>query len=184
MVSLLSLFYPSLFTDHIAKRMVNMKIRIENGMTIISTGDAVGGTKNKHKQAGVSQQYTSSGIKYRAEIIYKHHKYFLGSFDTSEEAAQRRIEAEKQVKAGTYLEWYDNLYQEKKSKRNMHGATGVSWRFQYGKTKYSATIQVNKKTYHLGTWNTVEEAVAVRQEADRQRANGTFHEWFQERKGK
>lgn len=161
-----------------------MKIRIENGMTIISTGDAVGGTKNKHKQAGVSQQYTSSGIKYRAEIIYKHHKYFLGSFDTSEEAAQRRTEAEKQIKAGTFLEWFDDLYQKKKSKRNMHGATGISSRFQYGKTKYSAIIQVNKKTYHLGTWNTLEEAVAVRQEAEKQRANGTFSEWFLEYRNK
>lgn len=161
-----------------------MKIRIENGMTIISTGDAVGGTKNKNNQAGVSQQHTSSGIKYRAEIIYKHHKYFLGSFGTSEEAAQRRTEAEKQVKAGTYLEWYANLYQEKKSKRNMHGATGISSRIQYGKTKYSAIIQVNKKPYHLGTWNTLEEAVAVRQEAERQRANGTFPEWFLEYRNK
>lgn len=159
-----------------------MKIRIENGMTIISTGDAVGGTKNKNNQTGVSLHHSSSGIKYRAEIIHNHRKYFLGLFETSEEAAQRRIEAEKQVKAGTYLEWYANLHQEKKSKRNVHGATGVSSRIQYGKTKYSAVIQVNKTKYHLGTWNTAEEAVAARQEAEKQLKNGTFLEWFNEYK--
>lgn len=161
-----------------------MKIRIENGMTIISTGDAAGGTKNKHNRTGVSQLKTASGMKYRAEIQYQKKKHLLKVCDTVEEAAYWRSEAEKQVEEGTFLEWFNALWDEKKTKRNKNGTTGVSSRIQYGKTKYSAIIHVNKKPYHLGTWNTLEEAVAVRQEAERQRANGTFSEWFLEYRNK
>ena len=94
-----------------------MKIRIENGVTIISTGDAIGGQKNKTGVTGVT--YYEKGNKYRSELTYQHKKYLLGFFEKLEDAKAIRMEAEKQLEAGTFLEWHSKLerYKWQKQKR-------------------------------------------------------------------
>lgn len=81
-----------------------MKIRIENGMTIISTGDAVGGKKNKTSGfQGVA--YNPYHGMYRAEIYYKKQRYTLGMFEKVEDAVAIREQAKEHIKQGTFLDW-------------------------------------------------------------------------------
>lgn len=157
-----------------------MKIRIENGVTIISTGDSVGGAKNKNNSKGVSQHKTPSGIKYRAEITYKHKKYCIAICDTVEEAAALWNEADRQRNEGTFPEWIEKQLQLKKEKRNKHGAAGI---IEFN-SKYQAKIRIDKKDYYLGTWADLADAIATRKEAEKQLANGSFHEWFAELRSK
>lgn len=82
-------------------------IKIENGVTIISTGDATGGPKNKTGFRGITF-YKNQG-RYRSEITIKYKKYLLGFFLDIEDAKAIRLEAEKQKEAGTFHEWYETL---------------------------------------------------------------------------
>lgn len=97
-----------------------MKVKIENGMTVIYTGDATGGLKNKTGCTGVT--YYKKENRYRAELTIKRKKYLLGFFDNIEDARAIREEAERQRDAGTFLEWYGTLekyhYQKQKKKKN------------------------------------------------------------------
>lgn len=84
-----------------------MNTRIENGITIISTGDAVGGLKNKTGFRGIT--YYESQDRYKSELTYQYKKYLLGFFHTFEEAKKMRIEAEEHREAGDFIEWYSTL---------------------------------------------------------------------------
>ena len=94
-----------------------MKIRIENGVTIISTGTTTGVKKNMYGHPGIT--FVKRTNKYRAELTYKKKRYHLGYFFTVEDAATFRKEAEEHVKQGTFTEWYRNEIEVKKNgKRN------------------------------------------------------------------
>ena len=81
-----------------------MEIRIENGTTIISTGDAKGGKKNKNGYTGI--HFDNRSQKYRAEINYKRKKYHLGYSLNVAELIDIRKEAEFHVKNGEFEDWY------------------------------------------------------------------------------
>lgn len=89
-------------------------IKIKNGVTIISTGDATGGQKNKTGVTGVTF-YARNG-KYRSELTIKKKKYLLGFFNDIEDAKAIRIEAEKRRDAGSFFEWYASLEKYKYQK--------------------------------------------------------------------
>ena len=73
-----------------------MKIIIQNGATIIKTGDPNGGVKNKYNKPGVSKHIGHNDkIQYRAEIQVNKKTYYLGLRNTPEEAHELRLEAEK-----------------------------------------------------------------------------------------
>ena len=92
-----------------------MNYRIENGITIISTGDAKGGKKNKHGHVGIN--FDKRTQKHRAEINYQRKKYHLGySLDIDELIAIRK-EAEAHVKDGTFIEWF-NYHKGSRHKKN------------------------------------------------------------------
>ena len=93
-----------------------MKTRIENGMTIISTGDAKGGKKNMHGHAGIN--FDKKLKKYRAEINHKRKKYHLGYSTNIDDLIAIRKEAEFHVKNGDFIEWYDSRRIRKYEKRN------------------------------------------------------------------
>lgn len=59
----------------------------------------------------------------------------------------------------------------KNTKTGYHGVT-------FNGKVYMATIFVKKTHYHLGSFDNLEEAVAIRTEAEAHRADGTFFEWF------
>lgn len=86
-----------------------MEIIIENGATIIKTGDAVGGVKNKYNKIGVSKYIEPNGaIKYRAVISFNKKRYHLGLRNTPDEAYLLRLEAENHLKNGTFIEWHES----------------------------------------------------------------------------
>lgn len=88
-----------------------MDRKIVNGATVISTGDAVGGLKNKHGVTGVN--YVKASKKYKAEITVKRKKYHLGQFDSLDDAKEIRMFAEQLVKDGTFIEWFAHKPKEK-----------------------------------------------------------------------
>ena len=164
--------------------MENLKIRVENGATIISTGDAYGGPKNKHHRTGIYLQYTSAGTaRYRAEIQLNHTKYFLGCYDTLDEAAAIRKIAEKKLEEGMLIEWFEE--RKKNSIKNKHGKVGVKARKSAkGELIYTSQICVKRKNYYLGNYTVLKDAISAREEAERQLKNGTFIEWWHEWKNK
>ena len=55
--------------------------------------------------------------------------------------------------------------------------------------KYVAKIFVGKRYHHLGRYDNIEDAIAIRKEAERQKENGTLVEWlealpFKQRRGR
>ena len=153
-----------------------MEIRIENGKTIISTNGQYGVLKNKHNYPGLS---ISERGGYRTEIQVNKKKYYLGTRSTVEEAISLRKEAERYVEEGTFFEWLE--CSKKKSVRNKNGYKGIfKTKNAKGSPIYKAKIVIKNKAYQIGTRRTLEEAVAIREEAERQLANGTFYEWLLE----
>lgn len=91
-----------------------MITRIENGVTVISTGDN-GLVKNKNGYTGIHLNKRDGN--YRVEINHKRKKYHLGFAATVEEAIPIRKEAELHVKHGDFIEWY-NMRRKKRGKKN------------------------------------------------------------------
>jgi hypothetical protein len=88
-----------------------MKTTIENGVTIINTGDAVGGIKTVSGHTGVV--WLKDAQLYRAEIYLKQKKYNLGRFKDIEDAIALRKEAEAHRAAGTLDEWFKTLKEKR-----------------------------------------------------------------------
>ncbi len=84
-----------------------MKITIKNGVTIINTGDAVGGIKTVSGHTGVIWQKDRK--TYRAEIYINRKRMTLGQFTDIDKAIALRKEAEKHRAAGSFEEWYKTL---------------------------------------------------------------------------
>ena len=161
-----------------------MKIIIENGATIIKTGDPNGGVKNKYNKTGVSKHIGHNGkIQYRAEIQVNKKTYYLGLRNTPEEAHELRLEAEKNLENGNFDKWIAELKQ--RTIRNKHHTKGISTRkYADGSLKYEVVIHIEKKRYYLGFSKELEDAIALRLEAEKQLENGTFVEWYEEMKNK
>ena len=91
-----------------------MNITFENGVTVINTGDAVGGLKNlKTGYHGV----TFTGKSYHASLHIKKTHYHLGSFDNLEDAVAIREEAVMHRDNGTFAEWYPTLMGRTRKRR-------------------------------------------------------------------
>ena len=84
-----------------------MRFSIENGVTIIDTGDAIGGIKTVSGHTGVV--WLENTKKYRAEIYVKRKRMHLGVFDDINDAIALRSEAEKHRANGTFDEWFPTL---------------------------------------------------------------------------
>lgn len=66
--------------------------------------------------------------------------------------------------------------------KNTSGHVGVA--FLEEPQKWVAKIFIGKKYYHLGRFENVKDAIAIRAEAEKHRADGTFLEWFPTLQGK
>lgn len=66
---------------------------------------------NKNNTSGVKGVYKKKNGKYVAFIGFKMNKYHLGTYDTLEDAALARAEAEKEI-YGNFLEWYAKEFPE------------------------------------------------------------------------
>lgn len=68
--------------------------------------------------------------------------------------------------------------------KNKYNKIGVSKHIGHNGIKYRAEIQVNRKNYYLGIRDTIEEAHALRTEAEKALENGTFDKWITDLKQK
>lgn len=93
-----------------------MKTRIENGITIISTGDPTGGIKNKNGHRGIHRDSRSG--KLRAEINYKRKKYMLGLSNDIDELVAIRKEADIHVANGDFLDWLKDMRIKRNDKKS------------------------------------------------------------------
>lgn len=158
-----------------------MKRIIKNGVTIIKTGDANGGVKNKHNQTGVSQQVFPDGaVRYRAEMQVKGKKHYFGIRDTVEEAIELRLEAERQLANGTFDEWLKHI--KKPVCKNKFAKKGISEQKTPNGIRYRAEITVDGKRYYIVKRKNLQEAIDILEEAERQVEKGTFEEWLQKQK--
>lgn len=160
-----------------------MKIIIENGTTLIKTGDAFGGVKNKWDKTGVSMYIASDGsTKYKAEVQVKRKKHYLGIRNTPEEAAALRAEADKHIEAGTFTEWLKTI--KRISYHNRFKVKGISEIKRPNGNLYQAEIRHEGTRYYLGKRKTPEEAIQLIEDANAHIETGTFTEWLAELKRK
>lgn len=161
-----------------------MEVIIKNGVTIIKTGDANGGVKNKHDQTGISMYYQPNGVvKYKAEIQTMRKKHYLGIRDTVEEAVALRQEAEKQIANGTFDKWVTHI--KHPTTRSKYKKIGISQRkFAGGKIKYMVQFKHQGERHYLGTMENLQEAYDILDEAEKQVENGTFETWLHDIKSK
>ena len=82
-------------------------ITIENGVTIINTGDAIGGLKNKTGHVGI--HYIEDADVYLAKISIGKKYHHLGRHKRIEDAIAIRKEAEWHRENGTFMEWWSSL---------------------------------------------------------------------------
>ena len=133
-------------------------------------GQRTRGKPNTSGHAGVVINKRDNN--FRAQIIVDKRNFSLGSHDTYEAAVQAREEAERHV-GKDFLSWYQSVYAN--NSRNTSGHTGVF--FNKERNKFQAYIAVNKKVFHLGSHDTYEEAVRVREEAERH-VGKDFLAWY------
>ena len=97
------------------------KTTFENGVTIINTGDPVGGVKNKTGHRGIT--YDPKKNCYVAAMrISKNRAIYMGRFENIEDAIAIYEEAEKHRADGTLLQWQETLYGV--TKRHRSGGQG------------------------------------------------------------
>lgn len=67
--------------------------------------------------------------------------------------------------------------------KNKHNQQGISKQiYKNGTVRYRAEIQINRKKYYLGIRDSVEDAIQLRLDAEKQIKNNTFHEWLEKTK--
>lgn len=65
--------------------------------------------QNKYRVKGLAYRKVSG--KYQLNVNFQKKRYYLGQFDTPEEASPVRDAADSNIKAGTFVEWYNKFYQ-------------------------------------------------------------------------
>lgn len=91
-----------------------MKIRIEDGKTIISTGVGTGAIRNK---TGVRGLTWNEGLNcYCLQLVYKGRKYHIGNYDTIGEGKSMRELADEMIASGSFIDWHKNLRMNKKER--------------------------------------------------------------------
>ena len=93
-----------------------MKIRIEDGKTIISTGIGTDAVRNKTGVRGLS--WRESLRCYTLQIVVDGRKYHIGNYDTIEEGRSMRKIADEMIANGTFEDWHKNLRRTRKDRPN------------------------------------------------------------------
>lgn len=61
--------------------------------------------------------------------------------------------------------------------KNKTGVVGVT--YYKSENRYRAELTIKRKKYLLGFFRDIEDAKAIRKEAEKQKAAGTFFEWYE-----
>ena len=147
-----------------------MKIRIEDGKTIISTGVKSGDPLNKTGVKGLT--YKTSTGKYSLAHVHNGKKYHLGNYATLEDAKAIRKILDEHIEQGTFEQWFE-AFAPKRS-QNKYGVKGLNKKGNM----YQLNISVNGTKYFLGSFSNVEDAGTVRAAAEQSIKDGTFNEWL------
>ena len=126
-------------------------------------------TKNKAGHKGVYYNHNY----WRAEIGYQKKQHYLGTFKDKQDAIDIREIAEQKIEDGIFLEWYNDYKLHNNSSKSPKGICFVK-----NTDKWMAYIVYNKKQYTLGRFETMDEAIRMRQLADQKMNDGNFLEWF------
>ena len=89
-----------------------MKIRIEDGKTIISTGVGNDAVRNKTGVRGLS--WRESLNCYVLAFTVDGKKYHIGNYDTIEEGKSMRELADEMIANGTFHDWHKSLRMKRK----------------------------------------------------------------------
>jgi len=103
-----------------------MRIRIEDGKTIISTGIGNDVVRNKTGVRGLS--YRESLKCYTLAIVVDGKKYHIGNYDTIVEGKAMRKMADEMIANGTFHDWLHDIRMKRKERPN-------SRRFKQNKNK-------------------------------------------------
>ena len=112
------------------------------------------------------------GSRWIASIGRKGKSNHLGSYVTKDEALAVRREAE-EVGRDNFSEWFVSFKHRRKARK----AHPVGLINKGG--RWVATIGRLGKSYHLGSYDSIDEALAVRKEAEYV-GNDNFSEWYAE----
>ena len=91
-----------------------MKIRIEDGKTIISTGVGNDVVRNKTGVRGLS--YRESMNCYTLAIVVDGRKYHIGNYDTIEEGKAMRKLADEMIANDTFQDWLHDIRMKRKER--------------------------------------------------------------------
>ena len=91
-----------------------MKIRIEDGKTIISTGVGNDVVRNKTGVRGLS--YRAELNCYTLAIVVDGKKYHIGNYDTIDEGKSIRKIADEMIANGTFNDWLHDLRMKQKER--------------------------------------------------------------------
>jgi hypothetical protein len=146
-------------------------------------------TKNNIKHTGV--YYDSGRKRWKALISHGDKLYSLGSYDCVESAIAIRKQAEEAKAKNSFPEWREKVLEpliadRKKTRKanglratNSSGYMGVA--FLERINKWKAFIGYARKLYTLGCYAKLEDAVSVRKEAEKRKADNTFLDWYKEK---
>lgn len=84
-------------------------------------------------------------------------------------------ESKKNLINGTNIAIVENLIKDNKSKITLSGVKGVGW--DKKRNKWRVYIMFQRKSYHLGYFTELEDAIKIRKEAE-QKIFGEFLKWY------
>ena len=127
--------------------------------------------KSKKQKGGVYEIDKSQNKKWMVKILFNKKMYYLGSFVRKDEAKDVYNYA-KNLRENEFIAWYEKhrLTIDKREKSKYPGI----YKF---KNKYQVQASYNGRTYSLGSYEHLFDAINVRKEADNHKENGDFIEW-------
>lgn len=128
--------------------------------------------KNKHHAA--TCYFNAQSKKYRSTVFYNCQTYWLGCYTAKEDALLIRNEAAQHIQDGDFIKWYNENKQKFYKRKNLNYPEGI--RPQHNKWRCSKIF--NYKRYEIGLFDTLNEAVEARKEAEQHIEKGDFTEWF------
>ena len=122
------------------------------------------GTKKEIKYKGVYK----SGKRFKAVITIDREGHYLGTFDTSREAAQAydraAIQAGRPTSKLNFLDQVPKNYKPKKKKLSSTNTTGFRGVYKNG-NRFQAFIRIGGKQQHVGRFDTAKEAAIALDQA-------------------
>lgn len=113
--------------------------------------------------------------RWQVQIKYRSEHYYIGSYINFSEAEKEVKRYKDAINNGTFLELYNSRIKQASIDNKTTGIRNILPR---PNNRYCVAIYANKKRYHIGIYNTVDEAIQVRDEAEKAAKDGTFEQYW------